>query len=331
MFALFIYLNTRLSYCYDFFRPLFRGGFMDKSAVLRLAAGVALIATLGFTNTTASDTLKTLCSGFIPENTMNIPVGMFDAGGITEKEFNDIMDRVEKLYTPDITKLGDTLQIKRNWTDGTVNASAQRFGNTEVLNMYGGLARHPSITVEGFALVVCHELGHHLGGAPKVNGRFGSNWATNEGGADYYATLKCLRRFFAEDDNAPILAHANLDPLVISTCQSQFTDQKDQMICMRTSMAGQSVADFFQVAKKEKTPPSYGTPDTSVVRKTNDAHPATQCRLDTMFAGFTCHVPESEPNDKTDYRRGSCYSPNDTIGVRPLCWFAPDNAVATRF
>jgi hypothetical protein len=298
---------------------------MERSAVLRLVAGVALIATLGFTNKTASDTIKNLCQGFIPANNMKIPVGMFAAGGLTEAQFNGVMDRVEKQYTPDIVKLGDTLQIKRNWTDPTVNASAQQFGKVEVLNMYGGLARHPSITVEGFALVVCHELGHHLGGAPKISGYFGSDWATNEGGADYYAALKCLRRFFSEDDNAAILATATLDPLAVSTCQAQFKDLKDQQICMRTSMAGQSVADFFQVMKKETTPPRYGTPDKSVVSQTNDAHPATQCRLDTMFAGMTCHVPESDPNDKSDYKRGSCYSPNDTVGVRPLCWFAPDS------
>jgi hypothetical protein len=299
---------------------------MDKSTVLRLAAGVALIATLGFTNKTASDTLQTLCRGFIPENTMNIPVGMFADGGITEQQFNGILDRVERLYKDDITKLGDTLTINRKWTDGTVNASAQRFGTTEVLNMYGGLARHPSITVEGFALVACHELGHHHGGAPKIQSVFGDPWATNEGGADYYAGLKCLRRFFAEDDNVAIVGKEKLDPVAVALCQSQFKEIKDQAICARISMAGQSVSNFFQVAKKETVVPNYGTPDKSEVSRTNDAHPATQCRMDTYLAGFSCHVPESDPNDKVDYKKGSCFTPNDTIGYRPRCWFNPDDS-----
>ena len=62
-----------------------------------------------------------------------------------------------------------------------------------------------TITVDGMALVACHEMGHHMGGAPKIDGWYGSSWATNEGGADYYGTLKCARRFFAGDDNASIV------------------------------------------------------------------------------------------------------------------------------
>jgi hypothetical protein len=36
--------------------------------------------------------------------------------------------------------------------------------------MFGGLARHELVTDDGFMMVVCHETGHHLGGAPRYNG-----------------------------------------------------------------------------------------------------------------------------------------------------------------
>jgi hypothetical protein len=93
---------------------------------------------------------------------------------------------------------------------------------------------------------------------------------------------------------------------------------------LRTSMAGQSVANLFYVMKKEPTAPAYSTPDKSVVRETNDDHPATQCRLDTMFAGMTCNVATSEALSNDDYKQGSCYAPRDSVGPRPLCWFAPN-------
>ncbi|KHD87977.1 MAG: hypothetical protein OM95_11755 [Bdellovibrio sp. ArHS] len=253
---------------------------------------------------------------------MKIPVGLFTTGGITEKQFNDVLDRLERIYKADVERMGDTLKVNRLWKDATVNASAQRSGKTQVLNMYGGLARHQATNVEGFALVACHEFGHHNGGAPKISGWMGS-WATNEGGADYFATLKCLRRFFAEDDNAAILKDLDLDPYAVAGCEAQFSDEKDRLICLRTSLAGQSVANLFQSLRKETTAPNFGTPDRREVSRTNDQHPETQCRLDTYFQGMLCVAKESETVSNTDYKQGSCYAPRDTAGIRPRCWFFP--------
>ena len=216
---------------------------MIASAGLILAAGAGIAATQG----------RDLCEGFVPQNKMRIPVGTTRSmkkwaattGGITEQQFNDVMDRVERLYGDDVKSAGGVLKINRLWTDETVNASAQQFGTTWVLNMYGGLARHKATTVEGMALVACHELGHHLGGAPRFAGWGGtSEWASNEGAADYFATLKCLRRYFLEDDNAAIIAATTIDPLAKDRCTSQFTSPADQLICMRTDH-GSSVGHGF--------------------------------------------------------------------------------------
>lgn len=293
---------------------------MTKSTMIRAFAGVAVVATLGFTFKSAQ--VHELCEGFVPENNMYIPEGLYATGGISQAQFNDVMDRVEKIFTAEIEAAGDKLKINRLWSDGTVNASAQRSGNTRVLNMYGGLARHKAIGIEGMALVVCHELGHHNGGAPKTSGWY-STWATNEGGADYYATAKCLRRFFAEDDNATIVAGLTIDPIAKAGCEKQFSNVQDQLVCERISEAGQQVANLFMDLSGDSKPPTYGTPDKSTVRRTNDAHPATQCRLDTYLAGDLCPVPASVQPSDTDYTVGSCYSPRDAVGFRPRCWFAP--------
>ncbi|WP_253715967.1 hypothetical protein [Bdellovibrio bacteriovorus] len=294
---------------------------LTQKSLKRALTVIALAATVGFAHST--DHSKTLCAGFVPENSMNIPAGTWTGGGITEQQFNDVLDRLERLYSADVQKLGDNLQIKRLWNDGTVNASAQRMGRTQVLNMYGGLARHKATNVEGFALVACHEYGHHNGGAPKGGGWFGNSWATNEGGADYYAGLKCLRRFFAEDDNAAILATTQLDPVAEAACTAQFPEENDRLICLRISMAGQSVANLFQDLRKETTAPTFGTPDKREVSRMNDAHPDTQCRLDTYFQGSLCVAKESEAVANEDYKVGSCYAPRDAVGTRPRCWFFP--------
>lgn len=294
---------------------------MTNTTLRRVLSVVALSATLGFTHNISDS--KTLCAGFVPENTMKIPVGTWTGGGITEAEFNMVLDRIEQLYRSDVEGMGDTLRINRLWNDPTVNASAQRSGRTQVLNMYGGLARHKATNIEGFALVACHEYGHHNGGAPKGGGWFGTSWATNEGGADYYAGLKCLRRFFAQDDNAAILANVQLDPVAEAACTAQFPEETDRLICLRTSMAGQSTANLFQDLRKQPTAPTFGTPDKKEVNKMYDQHPDTQCRLDTYFQGSLCVAKETEAVSNDDYKTGSCYAPRDAVGVRPRCWFYP--------
>jgi len=300
-------------------------GFSRIALALVAFASASVLGAMGVTP-------HRLCEGFLPPNTMKIPVGHkhqwafseTTRDGLTEKQFNEVIDRFERLYTDEVKKLGGELNVSRLWSDDTVNASALRVGSDYRIDMYGGLARHPAITVEGFALVICHEGGHHLGGAPKTRGVFGGvEWSTNEGGADSYATLKCLRRFFAEDNTEEIIAKSQIDPLARERCEKQFSARADQLFCLRSSLAGTSVALLFMDLRQDRTPPTFGTPDPKVVNSMYDDHPQTQCRMDTYFAGATCHVDVSVPLSDSDYREGSCAQPQHEIGWRPRCWFKP--------
>lgn len=271
------------------------------------------------------------CEGFVPENDMYITENMASmVGGITEAEFNGVLDRIESMYGEEVKKKGGTLTVSRQWENGTVNASAQQFAKNWTINMFGGLARHPAITIDGFALVACHEMGHHLGGAPKIGGWFNPNkWATNEGGSDYYSTFKCLRRFFKEDNNtAAILSKTDLDPVAVRECKAAFTDKNDRMYCVRGTMAGHSVSALFQDLRGQETAASLDTPDQRKVNKTAHSHPDTQCRLDTYFAGALCPIPVSQGYSNTDYHNGFCAdrAKYPARSIRPRCWFKPREA-----
>lgn len=263
-------------------------------------------------------------SGFVPDNNMYIPVDAKNVGGISEAQFNDVISKIETIYAPIVSSMRGKLVINRKWTDGTVNANAQRTGSKWNVNMYGGLARHSAITEDGFALVLCHEIGHHLGGAPKSAGLLGlMRWASNEGQADYYATLKCLRRTFLNDNNEMIVQSMEVPATLASTCAKTYPNKDDQNICIRSGMAGVSVAGFF-ADMRNAARAQFDTPDRNVVSKTNDAHPAHQCRLDTYFQGAICDVALNEDVSQKDEVKGTCHkSLGHTSGLRPLCWFKP--------
>ena len=154
----------------------------------------ALFFVLFFALFLSAETFGVTKSGaFAPENGAWIGVDDKAAGGITQIEFNKVIDDINKIYGPIVKAKGAKLTIQKKWTDGTVNAYASRSGKTWNVAMFGGLARYNIMTPDGFSLVVCHELSHHLGGAPKVGG---NDWASNEGQSDYIGTMKCMREVF---------------------------------------------------------------------------------------------------------------------------------------
>lgn len=289
---------------------------MRMIGMAAVAAGLALAAT----GAAAAPRSSAMTDSFLPENTLRIPIRADSAGkGLTEAQFNQVIDKIEGIYAPIIAGLGGKLQIERRWTDDTVNAYAQRLGDVYKVSMFGGLARHEAVTQDGFALVVCHELGHHLGGAPKK----GARWASNEGQADYYGNLKCLRRVFSSGTGMFTRAAAN-DEVAQKACSQSFSSASERALCLRESMAGVSLGTLLNILGGGTTPPQFDTPDTSVVEATDDNHPAAQCRLDTYFQAALCARPWTETMSDTDPNVGSCTrSQGFSVGLRPQCWYKP--------
>ena len=262
-------------------------------------------------------------TGFLPENNMRIPVGVKSVyGGLSQAQFNNVISKVEKIYAPVVSNLGARLSIERLWTDENVNAYAKRdTPKVWTVQMFGGLARHQTITADGFALVLCHELGHHIGGAPKKRNTM-NPWASSEGQSDYFATLKCLRQVFLNDNNAAIVKSLSAPAYLVAECKKAFT-KDDVNICVRSGMAGASVAALFASFDNSKLA-NFNTPDSTQVTSNVDSHPATQCRLDTFFQGAICTAAFNEDVDQKDETRGTCHGVlGHSKGLRPRCWHKP--------
>ena len=230
---------------------------------------------------------------FVPDNNLSIPVNELNPTGISKEQFDSVIDKVNALYAPIVEAQGARLIFNRKWEDNTVNASAARDmsrGTEWYVSMYGGLARHPQMTEDGFLMVVCHELGHHLGGYPKKTQAFqvDRKWSSVEGQSDYFATLKCARRVFEKESNEEILATKVVPAFVIKQCGESFKSKHEQFICQRSALAGQEISQFIAVLTKESKPVSFETPDKKKVMMIEKDHNKAQCRLDTFFQGALC-------------------------------------------
>lgn len=258
---------------------------------------------------------------FLPPNNLKIPISAMGNKGISRAQYDAVMDQIQAIYGPIVEARGAHLTINRLWDDETVNASAQQNGSEYIINMYGGLARHPAITQDGMALVACHELGHHLGGAPKYGG---TDWAANEGEADYFANAKCLHRMFANSASAVFTRQATNDEVAKQACAAAYKTKGERAVCERSAAAGMSVTELFRALRQEDPQPRYDTPDPAVVTEMYDGHPGTQCRLDTYYQGSLCAKPYTKDMSETDPSVGGCtQSTGYSVGLRPRCWYLP--------
>lgn len=259
--------------------------------------------------------------GIVEKNNLYIPASVKSINGIDEAEFNKVIDEAASVMEPLITARGATLKVVKLWSDGTVNAYAEQSGKEWKVSMFGGLARHATITKDGMSLVVCHEIGHHIGGAPLYSWKAG--WAATEGQSDYFATTKCLRQVWANENNEEVIAGMDVPATVKDLCGKQNVWNKDYAICVRGAMAGLSVGSLF-AALRNAAPPKFDTPDPKVAKYTQESHPAYQCRLDTYFQGALCEADERVEFSRDTEVTGSCHlTLGHKVGMRPLCWHKP--------
>lgn len=195
---------------------------------------------------------------------------------------------LRELYSPVFQKTGDVLWIEASWddTDWTVEAklwpewwrNGPFLGNRHV-RVPGGFARRLA-GLDAVALAFCHELGHHLGGAPQDLSE-DPVWRSAEGQADYWAASECLKEVFSKHDNVGIVAHLDVPRAAAQRCDAAFPSPDESAICKRSAAAAQDLVRVFPAG----APLDFSTPDSSVAGSVVLDYPSAQCRLDTFLAG----------------------------------------------
>ena len=263
-------------------------------------------------------------SKFAPDNNEYIGVDEKTTSTIDEIEFNLIADTIANIYTQGIEALGAKITFEKKWEDGTVNAYASQAGTEWKIALFGGLARYPGMTSDAFALVICHEVGHHIGGQPRYLTWYGTEqWASCEGQSDYFAGAKCFKRYLDKryEDEGTEIGDVKLDDFIpielrwksLTTCAQEYENDSDAMFrCAKTLDAGVAFGSVLATLAG-KFPTSLETPDTTVVSKTNrTGYPSPQCRTDTVVNGAFC---KENPVSEFFCELG--------VGARPRCWYKP--------
>lgn len=242
------------------------------------------------------------------------------ASGITKEVFEEVLERFKGHYEKDFTSQGLEIDFTMDWNNTWYNAQTGWSGPKKVRFFFSGeLARGKYMTPDGLLFVACHEAGHHFGGLPK------KTWATAEGGADYYAALKCMRSILKNDPMNLKAEELELHEGVRAKCREVYPDTEDYLICLRTAKAGEDMTRAFEFrsSKKENTESMFFH-ELPAVSESLTGYPSRLCRAETAFQGSICNKGPEFPVSFTNEAEGYCHENNgDTFGMRPKCWFKP--------
>ena len=189
---------------------------------------------------------------------------------------------------------GPTIEFTVDYDALKFNALASMENQTRRVVLNLGLILHPKVTKDVLALIGCHEVGHHLGGAPRKL----DPPLSYEGQADFFAPQACFDRWLALDvaTTYAIRPEAQqycrlLGPLLRGTVES----------CFRTMEASLLLSEVFAGIKRVASVPRLEQQELLRVAQSISDHGTPQCRLDTFRNGFL------------NYQRAEM--------PRPACWY----------
>lgn len=207
---------------------------------------------------------------------------------------------------------GITLEIKPY----AKHYQASAANNVIYLNMDAGADKpvfSPLFDRDVYALILCHELGHVIGGLNISN----SITTSVEGEADYFAAATCAPKVFKDHaENERSNQNRKIDSDLMAWCTRHQTSARSLALCLRTGSAALVLVDSISKASltaSTVSQPKITTPDCShAVQKYSfsgtirSKHPIPQCRLDTYMRAIF-HLPRPacwynvESSDKAEY------------------------------
>jgi hypothetical protein len=185
-------------------------------------------------------------ASFFPEDGVLTKASKLNVDPHRAQQAERLLTQFQQRLSPLVSARGAELVLLPLWEDARVNALASRASGVWKIEIFGGLLLHPELDDDKLLLVMCHELGHHLGGAPTASRQ---GWSACEGQADYWSA---------------------------SACASLLSDPEASALGLTQMYAARATGAW----------PDLNANDETRVERTFYGYPAPQCRLDTLLAGF---------------------------------------------
>ena len=228
----------------------------------------------------------------------------------------EIVSHANSLYQPvSWSTFGKPIKFEIADNQSTSASADHEFQELKVV-VNSGLLSSPRLTPDGLRMIICHELGHLFGGAPRKNvpmewegpvAHDNLSFLSSEGQADYYAGLSCFKELvkLAEGDNIQSADASRIGPKLKAKCG-------EDQLCLRGALAG---VDFLNL--------SFDFPISCEVKDEEeaqvlirDSYPARQCRLDTIVNASACNQLPNLSLDFDNASKNECET-----NQRPLCWY----------
>ncbi|MDA8791858.1 hypothetical protein N9N67_01360 [Bacteriovoracaceae bacterium] len=225
-----------------------------------------------------------------------------------------IIKRFLKLYPKIETAYGvKELKIKKSFSDRFEMHASFDQKNQPFIQYSAITIEDTQHTPNAFVLLLCHELGHFLGGPPyKITAKGSPSWSSSEGQADYYATAVCLKKYyetFTPLSKIQMKSAGNLNQE--SGEVDDLCADSNIKFCREMLSSSLKLSQVFAKYAHFPYPLSLKEKDFYQTNKTILSYPNPQCRLDTLVAGAFCKNKTFE----------ECQKSLSEISARPTCWF----------
>ncbi len=209
-----------------------------------------------------------------------LPPGSANVSSVTEDQYRDLLQEFQIRYIMPVFRLtGKPLLIPNEWGNPYFAGFAIDRGAHMQVSLWGGTARAPGASLVVLAGILCHEIGHILGGVPYQTIP-GAEWSSTEGQSDFYAARDCLPDYL--DKHPELLVTPDQGALML--CEGN-------RLCARTATAGLELMRFFErFSSASVAQLSVLTPAPAVDEMLLNVYPPSQCRLDSYVQGALCQL-----------------------------------------
>ncbi|MBL7544841.1 MAG: hypothetical protein JNL11_13570 [Bdellovibrionaceae bacterium] len=185
------------------------------------------------------------------------------------------------------------------WSQPYIGAGSNIYQDQFYILLYGGFVRARYMTVGALSAILCHELGHKLGGEPRQIFLGEVHWSSSEGQADMFAAGTCMPKLY---DRLLEMKSALLTNQMEHSTEKLCENSKNVSRCRWVATSGIDFVQMAQVYFDIDVPwanPEQWSED-EVAETLSSRYPSYQCRMDIYKAAAV-----------------------DPASPRLRCWFHP--------